>query len=856
MSSPFTNPPLGLGDDAVEHLANALADMMPGALSRDDDDPHWESLKAIATALVSLADQHEAVKRNIFPWRAVELLDEWEGYLGLTDDAERTTAQRQQRIKSAWLARAGAAVADIEQALLSYDPTPVAVFANKANALESQGAPERLIFQTAIEIEDAVYDDREQRKAIARIMEQLTPAAKWFQSGVGNAEDALVTNNPSIWAGTSGVFGKNAAAFFNSATTPYTIPPTKTEAGDYGGGPSRLREFASYTKLRAGDINAIQDSLLVRPARGSGVLYPYNGTGGGQQTVVFAAELPNAAATTVDTSMNWRQRLVYAAACVSAADIRPGKSSDTIVGTTAGGRPADLVWMGPGDAAPGFPGGYDWQLASNVHLYADSGSGSLKIWNNTGATAYVVMWLSASETLSNSGGPVSARVNDFSDGDTFAQLKASFISTMRTKTRIRKGNGPGADSWASWAGNGGNHRFFLVQLDTGASGAKVIDSLCDWRDRVILTAASGAYKPDWDSGGGALSFDGPVVPGSPDGGQGVDDLGDGNYMHVGEGYPTSPTPSTAVQDIWIGYTGLGNTQPSTLYQHDLEPLIAGTRNKSGVRLYADATTGHLIADNDGSVSAVGPRWVMVALYATEQIGQRSSPTALPTLTVTDTNPIHPAPLNDLQDRAFLGPVGENRANVVAPTIAQTPVEVQPLGQHAFGGGAFPIPMSYEPGFRTGFAHPLVTTAITRGVRQQPLGGSLSCYFASSPAVNTVKVIDDRDWRDRMVFGMGRWVASGAGTAISPLDTNDNTHNAATGWQSARYVGPGADLGAGFLSIDVGVDMRGLLVDHVGDVWIVVDEDTGALCLVCKAGGAGDVVTGWVTGGPRCGGYRL
>lgn len=130
-----------------------------------------------------------------------------------------------------------------------------------------------------------------------------------------------------------------------------------------------------------------------------------------------ASGIPNAVPTVIDANHDWRDRVIEVLAfSFSSANERPGGSADyTDWSTIGGGTPAVLAgYLGTGalsnvgtgaavaNGAPpvaGTGGGgtsYRLTIGANLYLYADPTSGSLSIYNATGAAVHA--WLRVTGT--------------------------------------------------------------------------------------------------------------------------------------------------------------------------------------------------------------------------------------------------------------------------------------------------------------------------------------------------------------------------------------------------------------------------------------------------------------------------
>lgn len=335
------------------------------------------------------------------------------------------------------------------------------------------------------------------------------------------------------------------------------------------------------------------------------------------------------------------------------------------------------------------------------------------------------------------------RLHTFVSGDTLLALSTAFAEAMRDRTHTRKpsGGGIGADDWPDAAGNGGHHVLIVApKLLRPAAGVttRALDSAIDWRDRLLLVA-------------GAIHTSGNLTAVYP--GHAEDDEFD------------SLVDSLGVRFISDGYTRNGTTAGATGGDTIvLDPTWY-------VRLRADQSTGALMVDH--ATGSPNPTVSLILrIWASERLGQRLvAPPRVPLLTASDGQPIAPADLNVLQDAALLRQArSDSRATTDAQHVA---IDAMPLGPAGRG----------DP-----FLPELWTVRGTE--RRQPTAGENRRFFAEEvPDADHVIVDDSIDWRDRLIWGMGRQSA----TDVRPGQASDTDHNddaIAIPWEGGFYSGPG------------------------------------------------------------------
>ena len=390
------------------------------------------------------------------------------------------------------------------------------------------------------------------------------------------------------------------------------------------------------------------------------------------------------------------------------------------------------------------------------------------------------------------------RLHTFVSGESLLALSTAFAEAMRDRTHTRKpsGSGIGADDWPDAAGNGGHHVLIVApKLLRPAAGVttRVLDSAIDWRDRLLLVA-------------GAMHTGGDVTAVYP--GHAEDDEFD------------SLVDSLGARFISDGYTRLGTTVGATTGDTIvLDPTWY-------VRLRADQSTGALMVDHaTGSPNPVVS--LILRIWASERLGQRLvAPPRVPLLTASDGQPIAPSDLNVLQDAALLR---QARSDVRETTDPQhVAIDAMPLGPAGRGDPFLPE-----------------LWTVRGAERRQPTVGEHRRFFAEEiPTADEVLVDDTIDWRDRLLWGMGRQST----TDFRPGQTDDTDHNddaIALPWEGACYTGPGEPIAAI-------VDPRFKLILQVSDIALIV-SDEGKLFLRNDSGST-IFVTGMVEAsfplGPR------
>ena len=147
--------------------------------------------------------------------------------------------------------------------------------------------------------------------------------------------------------------------------------------------------------------NAIQRNVDAVKADGSADVFPApTGTtlpwGGGRRFFLRSPAIPNCAATSLDSSIDWRNRWVMV------LDAQADLDEDEVVGGTsyapAGDHSGALVghataafWTGAGQTFPPIAAPYASALA-NVHIFADATTGKLYCYQDSDPNP-IYLWL-------------------------------------------------------------------------------------------------------------------------------------------------------------------------------------------------------------------------------------------------------------------------------------------------------------------------------------------------------------------------------------------------------------------------------------------------------------------------------
>lgn len=157
---------------------------------------------------------------------------------------------------------------------------------------------------------------------------------------------------------------------------------------------ARLRDYGPLSRLTAEDLNNIQEAFV------------FEGVAGDSQKEAahesvyrfFAAEVTNGGATTIDTSVDWRDRTVTLYCRTSTSDIRPGQANDTDANDIGNEFTVHLYTKTGETGLPGGSGRAEALITSDNYIRSNT-SGELEIYNDDSVPWYIVGCVVASGDL-------------------------------------------------------------------------------------------------------------------------------------------------------------------------------------------------------------------------------------------------------------------------------------------------------------------------------------------------------------------------------------------------------------------------------------------------------------------------
>ena len=695
---------------------------------------------------------------------ATELLDQIEQAMELPNTAARNDTLRKIRMEA--VMRGGPRRPQIEAALTHLGVTAT-YLTNLREYVDTiimarNNYSEESIHQVAVILPDAEYDDHQLRTAVVDVLEKSLPMRSMHHMH-DKARDAVVAARHGCrW---------DTDPLDRCVLAQKTVP----DSYDHVNHPSRLLDFGPLSKLRAEHLNALQDNLLFGPASNTDTMT--TALAGGERIAV--AMQTASGERDVDSSVDWRDRLVFFIGRISGNDIRPGETDDDETNHTAT-LAVSLGFTGPGSTSSTT--GYRVAIDANAWLWVDTTAGSptnvLRVHDASGPR-YLVGYLIASppvdERVSVSGETGLPRITSFSPEDTAPDT--AWFDAVFASANVRAASN---SDLPNIAGAGGVCRVgAAVNISQPVGTASyILDTTVDWRDRYLIVNAWGRESPSNIS---------PTFPGILVGDSGG---GETDRMHTA-----------------FGYTGLGTIE-SASPPHAWQIPLNGI-NTSFI-LYADSNDGHLKLRVD-NVASYDRYTAYFDIWATAQLGEHSSPTALPSVPVgTDGQDIEPIDLNVLQDGAMLTQMRQERpdkrahiGNQDGTSIADDSIS-WPMGPVAPSPSRARQPSTSQMiprgmvDYAAGSLSPLTYT-----LRQSPAGG-LFRFFSQDCTASTT-VIDDGDWRDRLVT---IYFVRATGNDIRPGETDDALLDDGSIFRYTRYMGAGEDpdLGDQIIKIEIITDL--------------------------------------------------
>lgn len=174
------------------------------------------------------------------------------------------------------------------------------------------------------------------------------------------------------------------------------------------------KTWTALQQVASADLNQLQtNAVALRPSSGTAT-NSWSAVANGQQGVMFQSEsdVTNGTVITIDTSLDWRDRVLYGWVLAYGAATYPGNANDTNMNSGAASLYHFVLYTGTGatDAGaalvsngnPPALGYYTDMGVTNVFIFCDTGAGGgkLRIYNGSGAVFYTpTVFVSATQDL-------------------------------------------------------------------------------------------------------------------------------------------------------------------------------------------------------------------------------------------------------------------------------------------------------------------------------------------------------------------------------------------------------------------------------------------------------------------------
>lgn len=749
----------GLPDSAlVASLKSRIRELEGIGTFADDAEERDKRRELYASAAATGQEVLDQVLAETFPSLADELLGEWRSELAAPNDAVRTVAEERARLSA--LLGGGWNRERLTAALALLGLTGDATLQTIESDLASLSAEAQVMLHLVLQVSESDWATSKLRRSIATLLRRIMPTRHLGQMGARDVSRQIVTSIGAQWGQADATDGNPAYL-------------GRTTIGRFGGGysdsgrePARLRSYGSLSTLEAEDLRAIMAKCLYFSPQNDGGF----ASAGIEcmQRFGFFSVAGSGAATTLDQSTDWQDRLIIVTGRISGTDILPNSGGGNDA-ADAGSEFSFFWYTGTGGASYASPdtpgGGGAFRVSSGDLVYqADAGASTQYLYCQMVVSGKLGERDTANLSSAVPGEPVPY---DLEDGDSLTAVNSFFpqLSDLWSWIPFDQVAAPSA-SYSD--GHGGAKRFGVIVGEAGES--YILDSRLDWRDRLITTVGI-----EWD----------PTRPLWP----GLKEAADDEYdIELGE--------------CW--YSGDGGGGVSGTWDH----VFTGFADAH--ELWADPDSGALMITLDGTTP--GKKYtVAVMAMATEQIGEYHGGGAKQ---LTGTTAIQPSDLNLMQDiglwEQFMSDVGTYGS---APTNSRS--DAMPLGPIATGDP--PVPLAW--------ALPVANRArgsrATWERRQRMADGHRIVWGLYVPFSSGEMIIDTLiDWRERFVKCA---IATRSSDDIVPGGASDGT----TGWGSATVGHYMLYMGTGEGEYEFEVDTDLFFYARPSDGTLVVRNDSGA-----------------------------
>ena len=328
----------------VDDFWRLLQRLAGSSYGPEDEESVWQgTLRAWAVLLQLGRESIDRAFRQAYPGLSDDLIEEWETAFQLPNDAARTIAERQKRLADTEKNAKGGSRPALDGALGVASDT-AQLTGNRADSVAMSGAPEAAVFQAALHFTNEEFYNPSVRQAAERICGRAINARNVGQLDDASAQASSVVRLGARHADPSFYFDRDG--LLRQEFLPRLSPLQ----------PSRVKSFGPGSKLRASDINRIQEGMLSSLMHGDGLdtdVNLYASAMPGMVTRWFAWSGANLDEVVIDDTMDWRERLVVMHSSHSDTfDIRPGGAADYSQGL-APLSDLHVVYTGPGSLPAG-----------------------------------------------------------------------------------------------------------------------------------------------------------------------------------------------------------------------------------------------------------------------------------------------------------------------------------------------------------------------------------------------------------------------------------------------------------------------------------------------------------------------
>lgn len=713
-----------------------------GGYSDDDSSNVVKEWNAVAKIAALVSEKLESAGRNMFLSQAVELLLDYERLYMMPPDERLADAGRQARFKAMLRALPKMIEARLDAALDAYlgATSGITIRPTTTEASTAGAHPHGGLY---VQRQEPSADSQEARVVDAILSRGLPARALGGVMSTANA-----------------TFGTGSIDRKSINTTPAVSPgaQTKSKAAVYEYYPGSVIKNDDWLE---------QQAMLCWKSRGFTISQANQG-----RTIIVAGEIDASATVAIDgpsspgTNISWHDRFVQAWGVFSDTDVQPGGAAEDISALGA----TKHCWLGLsklGNAGAAYVhnlkkinGGtaIGGQLTVNA-------AGDLELINTVAATRFFVLMITCTPVHTI------ASTTDTQPWMSTTDVANADLTELYQSTVVRDGDAPTAAGWTKMTlfgvtpAVGAMRRLIytggLVKSSPqdGVRNIVTLDSSEDWRDRYLL-----------------------IVP--------ITKTDSAKYPAASSDGLTKRTADNERPRLF--FTGAGATAAATVqpYQHgDQWPS-----NSPNIWIYADSTTGHLMADMKETDATDNYADLMALVIASEKWDGTSVVTAAP-LHATQ---IHAHDLNQTQNNGCIAQGFQGnapRATLSAAAKGAIPTS-PPLGLLGEGGALPRRPLSFLVRERCGDISDSTYEWRQKLTEQRrriislsvAAGATIDVDLFNDPTCIAPGTKDQMDLRDRFIWYEGKYAATDIRVTASPQVTDV----AEPDFSGILYTGPFGD----------------------------------------------------------------